>query len=175
MEILDIGCGPNKTPNATGIDIHPYDGVDVVHDIQSYPWPLKNNTFDKIVCSHVIEHIDDTVAFMREIHRIAKPNAQVTIITPHFSSSNSWVDPTHKKHFSVQWYKILTEGYLSVQTGRYECLKSEVAFGKSLRAKIGNFLYNWRGPEKWERSYAFIYQGSDITTDLKVIKTSNNT
>lgn len=170
MKTLDIGCGSNKTPGAVGMDIHPYEGVDIVHNLEKYPWPQSDSEYDKVVCSHVIEHIEDITAFMREIHRITKPGGEVFFATPHFSSANSWTDPTHRKHLSLQWYKLFTEGYLGAQTGRFELLSSDVTFGKSLRSKIGKCIARWRGQEKWEKNSAFVYPGMDILTYLRVQK-----
>ncbi len=170
MKTLDIGCGPNKTRGAVGMDIHPYEGVDIVHNLEQYPWPQQNSEYDKIVCSHVIEHIEDITSFMREIHRISKPEAEVFFATPHFSSVNSWTDPTHRKHLSYQWYKLFSEGYLAAQTGRFAVISSEVTFGKSLRAKIGRLITKLRGVDKWEKNHAFVYPGMDVLTRLKVVK-----
>ncbi len=170
MKTLDIGCGLNKTPNSVGMDIHAYPGVDIVHNLETYPWPSKDSEYERVVCRHVIEHIDDIASFMKEIHRIVKNKGEVYFETPHFSSINSWIDPTHKKHLSYQWYKLFTEGYLSQQTGRFELIKSEVTFGKSLRAFLGKLYAQIRGLEKWEKNSAFILPGMDIKTELKVSK-----
>jgi len=170
LRILDIGCGSKKADGAVGMDIHAYPGVDIVHNLETYPWPVESNHFDRVICQHVIEHIDDVAKFMKELHRIGKNGATVEVTTPHFSSVNSWTDPTHKKHFSVQWYKLFTEGYLIQQVGRYELVSSNVSFGKSLRAKIGSWISNMRGLEKWEKNHAFIYPGMDIFTVLKIQK-----
>lgn len=94
-ETVELGCGPKKPEGALGVDAYPYPGVDVVTDLNSIPWPLEDNRFDTINASHIIEHVEDVVSFLSEIHRIAKPGARVKIITPHFSSLNSWGDPTH--------------------------------------------------------------------------------
>jgi len=169
-KILDIGSGAFKQPGSVGMDIFPYEGVDIVHDMTKTPWPIEDHSFDGARGIHVIEHIPDFVAFMKEIHRICKADAVVEIRTPHFSSVNSWTDPTHVKHFSVQWYKVLTEGYLAAQTGTFECLESRVEFGKSLKAKIGSWIASFRGIEKWEKNNAFSYPGMDVVTLLKVKK-----
>ena len=41
--ILDLGCGSNKIPGSLGMDIHPYEGVDVVHSIDIFQWPIDDN------------------------------------------------------------------------------------------------------------------------------------
>lgn len=168
---LDLGCGSNKASGAYGVDIHPYDGVDQVLNVNEIPWSLPDSHFEKIRSLHVIEHVEDIVGFMKEIHRICKPGAEVYFETPHFSSINSWNDPTHKAHFSSQWYKeLMTGGYLAAQAGDFELTTSKVTFGKSLRARIGAFIAWLKGTEKWEKYSAFSFPGMDIQTTLKVKK-----
>ncbi|MCJ8277089.1 MAG: methyltransferase domain-containing protein [Bdellovibrionales bacterium] len=171
QKLLDLGCGRNKAEGHYGVDIHAYEGVDQVLNVNQLPWDLPDNHFEGIRSLHVIEHVGDVTEFMRELHRICKDGAEVYIETPHFSSLNSWNDPTHKAHFSSQWYKNLVgDGYLVDQCGQFELKKSTVTFGKSLRARIGNFLANLRGVEKWERYSAFSFPGMDIQTTLVVRK-----
>lgn len=56
---IDIGCGANKQgPDWVGMDYRKMEGVDIVQDITMFPWPIKDDTFDLAVTSHVIEHIN---------------------------------------------------------------------------------------------------------------------
>lgn len=169
-DIIDIGCGSSKLPGSFGVDLHPYAGVDKVLNLDETPWDLPSSAFRSIHATHVIEHVDDLVAFMREIHRIARPDAEVVIATPHFSSFNSWADPTHRRHMSTNWHELFDTGYLAAQTGRFACISSEVTFGKSIRNKIGKLLVKLLGVRSWEKSRAFSYPGMDIKTVLRVIK-----
>lgn len=171
QSFLDLGCGSNKAEGAYGVDIHPYPGVDQVLDVNHTPWDLPDNQFTSIRSLHVIEHVDNVVGFMRELHRVCQAGAEVYIETPHFSSCNSWNDPTHKAHFSSQWYKEFRPGgYLAAQSGDFELVQSHVTFGKSLRAKMGNWIARIRGIEKWEKYSAFSFPGMDIQTTLRVKK-----
>lgn len=54
---LDIGCGASKAPGFIGMDVRPLPGVDIVHNLEKYPWPLPDNTFNVVHASHVLEHI----------------------------------------------------------------------------------------------------------------------
>ncbi|MBP7119294.1 hypothetical protein KBA63_04375, partial [Candidatus Woesebacteria bacterium] len=51
---LDIACGQNKTPGFFGVDIAPGEGVDVVWDLEQFPWPFPDNSVDEAVCNHYI-------------------------------------------------------------------------------------------------------------------------
>ncbi len=105
MTKLDIGCGRNKIDGATGMDGVGLPGVDIVHELNDFPWPIKNNVFDEIHCNHVLEHIDDVVRTMQEIYRISKNQAKIHIKVPHASCSKTvWTDPTHKRGFTCRTF-----------------------------------------------------------------------
>ncbi len=170
-KIIDIGCGSNKTPGSFGVDIHPYPGVDQVVDVDRTPWPIADNSYQFIVVRHVVEHVSSLVGFMRELHRIAEPGAKIYFETPHFSSLNSWNDPTHCRHLSSRWSEGFQPGeYLAAQAGAFRIIQSNVTFGKSFRNRVGSLLTRWRGLDKWEKNYAFSYPGMDVVTVLEAVK-----
>jgi hypothetical protein len=118
----------------------------------------------------VVEHISDQVGFFREIHRVAKNGAVVHLETPHFSSSNSWADPTHVRHFSLFFTDPMCgDGYLVDATGRFELLNRRVNFGPLLGSMRARLISRLMGYEKWERS-AFRLPARNIFIDLKVVK-----
>jgi len=98
---LDIGCGKNKVPGFIGMDYRNFPGVDIVHDINVYPWPIENGSVAEINCSHFLEHLDhnrhnpERVRFMNEVYRILAPGGKITIITPHWASNRAYGDFTH--------------------------------------------------------------------------------
>lgn len=57
---LDIGCGASKQQGFVGIDVRPFPGVDIVWDIEKFPWPLPDNCASFAMTSHVVEHITPT-------------------------------------------------------------------------------------------------------------------
>src|SRR5437667_5581712 len=138
MQILDIGCGQSKTPGATGIDILPGNGVDIVHDLNKLPWPIEDNRFEQVVCSHVLEHLNDLVGTLNEIHRVSRNGARVEIITPHFSSLNSWEDPTHTRHFALRSFQFFdTQNKHCYTNRRMKTVDVRLSFGGGLWDKIG--------------------------------------
>lgn len=99
-QILDIGCGKNKIPGALGMDIDKSANPEILHDLNIYPYPIKDNEFDKIYAKHVIKHVNDPVIFIQECYRILKDNGTIFVETPHFSSRVAYSEPDHKRFFS---------------------------------------------------------------------------
>ncbi len=120
--------------------------------------------------NHVVEHINDQIGFFREIHRIAKKDAIVHLETPHYSSRNSWADPTHVRHMSLFFTDQMTnDGYLIDTTGEFELVSRRVNFGALFGSMRARFVAKFMGLEKWERS-AFKMPARNIYIDLKVVK-----
>jgi SAM-dependent methyltransferase len=55
---IDVGSGASKQPGFFGIDILPFDTVDLVWDIEKTPWPLPDECALQVIASHVLEHIN---------------------------------------------------------------------------------------------------------------------
>lgn len=96
---LDIGCGGNKHDGFVGIDYRPLKGVDIVHDLEVFPWPLPDESALMAVSTHVVEHINPHggtfIKFMDEVWRILKPDGEFGIVTPYAGSTGYYQDPTH--------------------------------------------------------------------------------
>ena len=63
MNILDVGCGNNKTQGAIGVDIYPDTQADVICNLNSYTYPFKNDIFDLIICKQIIEQYPIQICF----------------------------------------------------------------------------------------------------------------
>lgn len=97
---LDVGCGAHKQgPEWVGIDIQKLPGVDIIHDIETYPWPLPDNCVKIAVASHVAEHINPAkmgfIHWMNEVWRVVKVGHQFMMSLPYAGSPGYWQDPTH--------------------------------------------------------------------------------
>ena len=168
---VDLGCGDLKLPGALGVDWWPGPAVDLVADLDSVPWPLEDDSFERIRCRHIIEHVADVVAFMSEVHRIGRPGALVEVTTPHFSSTASWQDPTHCRHLSLSWYELFGEkGYLASRTGRFCFVSRSVHFSSALQSHFGKMVFRIYGAQRWEKHMAFRWPARDFETVLRIVK-----
>ena len=72
MRILDVGCGIHKQPGSIGIDRNPASRADVLADLDRFPYPFADSSFDRLTAIHVIEHVDDVIRTMEEFHRLVR-------------------------------------------------------------------------------------------------------
>ncbi|MCB9819647.1 methyltransferase domain-containing protein [Candidatus Nomurabacteria bacterium] len=99
--LLDIGCGggsamidmQNRGWRTTGTDFdtHAVENARQKNltvfqgDLLEQQFP--DNTFDAILMSHVIEHVPDPIAHLRECYRVLKPGGYLVAFTPNARSS----------------------------------------------------------------------------------------
>jgi SAM-dependent methyltransferase len=168
--ILELGCGRNRTAGAVGVDFNPDSAADIIHDLNVFPWPLESDSFDRVICRHVLEHLDDIMRVMAEIHRVCKDNGVVEIIAPHFSSARSWDDPTHKHSFTLKTFEFFGENHpYRGKNLSFEVLKRRLTFSSSLIKSPGRLVssLSWRW---YENNLAFIIPARSIEVTLRVRK-----
>lgn len=100
---LDIGPSYYKAKDFIGLDILRSAGVDVVGDARCMP--LRTSSIDEIYSSYCLEHIDDQLAVLKEIHRVCKSGATVRLILPHFSNPAFYDDLTHHRLYSTRSFE----------------------------------------------------------------------
>jgi len=179
--VLDLGCGRNKVTGALGLDRFPIEGVDVVHDLEQFPYPFETNRFDEIYARHVIEHVESVGRFLDELYRIAKPGGRLYINTPHYSYSNSWRDPTHRWHFSAYSFEYFEVGHPAdyyASTAKFRIVSVRITMLNLWRLVGMEWLINavnhhprWRFFRKfWEEYLAFIFRAREIQATLESVK-----
>lgn len=94
---LDVGCGDAKPAGWIGLDLRPLPSVDIVHDIQVFPWPVDDDSCLLVNLCHVYEHIEPKyrLRVMDELWRIIKPSGQLLLSCPYAISMGAFQDPTH--------------------------------------------------------------------------------
>lgn len=172
---LDVGCGNSKIPGAVGIDLVPGPQVDVVHDLNTFPWPLPANSFAIIKLWSVLEHLQDIVGTLDEVYRVARPGAKVLIGTPHFSSANAYTDPTHHHFFSARFIDYFVEGTeLSTEYGFYSKSRFRLEERRVTLSPFWSRLALGRLMNRilptYETYLCQVIRGADILLKLSVVK-----
>ena len=117
--VIDLGCGRRKKPGAIGLDIARVPGVDVIADV-TRPLPLKDSSVDEVYASHLLEHVDDLLAFMGEVWRVCRPGALVYFRFPHGSTPFlTWKDPTHRRGVYLAMFEYFDPTTLDGQVWGY--------------------------------------------------------
>jgi SAM-dependent methyltransferase len=81
---------------------------DRIWDLNNYPYPFEDNTFEEILAYSILEHLDDLIAVMEELHRIGKPGAKLDIRVPYWDGYGFASDPTHKRMFTEHTFDFFT-------------------------------------------------------------------
>ena len=81
------------------MDIRELPNVDIVHDVEEFPWPLPDECVKAAFASHLVEHINPHkfgfINFMDEVWRVMQEGGQFAMSLPHGSSPGYLQDPTH--------------------------------------------------------------------------------
>jgi len=172
--VLDVGCGKRKAePGAFGIDSSPSSAADTVWNLDQYPWPLESDQFVRIHMSHVLEHLDDPMRAMAEVYRMARDGADVFITTPHFSSHNSYTDPTHKRHLAAASFDYFTGQDFATFAGapfRFDIVEVRLTFGGNLILDNAGRLLTRLSLPWYERHAAWVFPALDIRCHLRARK-----
>jgi SAM-dependent methyltransferase len=96
---VNLGAGSSKIDGYVSLDKFEFFEPDIVHDLETFPYPFDDNSVDNIIMSHVLEHIgqhpDTFHAIIKELYRICKPAALIDIAVPHPRHDDFISDPTH--------------------------------------------------------------------------------
>jgi SAM-dependent methyltransferase len=175
LRVLDVGCGIHKQPGAIGLDRNPASRADVLADLDRFPYPFADGSFDRLTAIHVIEHVDDVIRTMEEFHRLVRKGGTVRIETPHYSDFSSFCDPTHKHHlnsFSFRYFGEDHGGFGYYSKARFRQL--------SVRVKLLAF-WRWLGFELlvnafpryrrfWEHYLCYVVRGKVMEFEFEVLK-----
>jgi 2-polyprenyl-3-methyl-5-hydroxy-6-metoxy-1,4-benzoquinol methylase len=114
-EVLEVGCGEGRGVGLLMAQAKSFTAVDKIKPLvdslqQKYPGGrfismsipplglLADNAYDVVVSFQVIEHIDNDLLFLKEIHRVLKPGGVALITTPNRKMSLSR-NPWHVREY----------------------------------------------------------------------------
>ena len=102
---LNLGSGSKILPGYTNVDKFDTYNPDIVHDLEKFPYPFKDNSVNEILLSHVLEHVgqnpDIFNKIIRELYRICANGTIINIKVPHPRHDDFLSDPTHVRPITV--------------------------------------------------------------------------
>lgn len=162
---LDVACGQNKTPGFFGIDIAKTDSVDLVWDLEKFPWPIPDNSVDQIVCNHYIEHTNDLIKFMEDLYRILKPGATALIRAPYYNSVRAWQDPTHTRVISEATFLYYNQDWLKANRLDHYGISADFDFSFGY-----DFMPDWALRSEEAKAFALRHY-TNVVADIQVLLT----
>jgi SAM-dependent methyltransferase len=103
--LLDVGCG-NKPYLSWFSRVTAYVGLDVTTDSDAdvivkpgESWPFEDASFDVVISTQVLEHVEDFENVRAEIGRVLRPGGQVVISVPFIYNEHG--SPGDFRRFSV--------------------------------------------------------------------------
>ena len=175
MRTLDVGCGLNKYPGSIGIDRNTASRADVICDLDHFPYPFADGSFDRVRAIHVIEHVEDVVRTMEEFHRLLRAGGRVRIETPHYTDYSSFCDPTHRSHlnsFSFRYFGEDHGGFGYYSHARFREISVRVKLLALWRWLGFEFLVNHslRFRKFWEHYLCFVVRGKVMEFEFEPVK-----
>ena len=175
QRILDVGCGIHKQPGAIGLDRNPASRADVIADLDRFPYPFADSSFDRLTAIHVIEHVNDVIRTMEEFHRLVRGGGTVRIETPHYTDFSSFCDPTHKSHlnsFSFRYFGDDNAGFGYYSPVKFHEISVRVKLLAFWRLLGFEFLVNHfrRYRKFWEHYLCYVVRGKVMEFEFQVIK-----
>ena len=122
------------------------DAADLRLDLQAIDLP--DASYGAVICSHVLEHVDDDAAAMRELRRVTKPGGWVLIMVPldlnrlQTLEDPAITDPAERERVFWQYdhvrlYAPDIEGRLDAAGFAVEAIRPRDAFGEATFARAG--------------------------------------
>lgn len=166
---INIGCGNKVKEGFVGVDKYACDAAEIICDATE-GLPFHDDEITAVYMDNFIEHVQDIPALMKELVRVCCNGAEITIITPHFTSLSSWKDPTHVHHLSFfsfdHFEKSSVAHYIG---GGLTTTHKKLSFGGGISGLIGRLLFTFSA-ETYERKFCFMFRASTLTVQLRVDK-----
>lgn len=170
---LNLGCGVRKLPDHWNVDSDPGCEPDERVDLEETPWPWPDDCVESVMLSHVLEHLGrDTptyLAIIRELYRVCRHGAEVTIVVPHPRHDQFLNDPTHVRPITVEGLDMFNHP-LNDEWARLRAANSRLAHG--LGVDMRRVSTEIRLDEPWRGEYAVGRLSAEQLTDA--IRRYNN-
>lgn len=155
--ILDAGCGTGRNllefgelGQATGVDVSAQAvefcrgrGLENVRQAAVEDLPFESSSFDLLLATDVIEHVDDDMSVLRELHRVAAREARLVLTVPAYEWLWSAHDESvhHRRRYTAGRLRerVLAAGWTpTVETYFFSTVLAPVALVRTVRTRTGS-------------------------------------
>ncbi len=156
---LNLGCGRKKMDGWTNVDYYCPE-ADMKVDLFQFPWPWADSSVDAVATSNFLEHTENLIETISEVHRILKPNGLFWVIVPHGRGLSAY-HPFHKQYFSRSSFQVISQNAQSNKHIWRPYGRPPMFWEQSYRVRLLNFgsrlrwtPFDWfasRFPSFWEK------------------------
>jgi SAM-dependent methyltransferase len=187
---LNLGSGCRQMPGFYNVDLVELPGVDVLADLNEPFDALPDDSVQAIYCRHTLEHVDNFIGLLGEIHRVVRPRGTIDIVVPHFSNPYYYSDPTHVRFFGLYTFFYFCDEAdqprrkvpsfysplrFQVESVRFHLLKASL-LEKAMRAIVQPIINRGIGWLDWyERRLCRLFPVSDVRYRLRPVKDATGT
>ena len=182
---LNLGSGGSRSVGVYGVDMLPLEGVDIQADLNEPLVLLPDNSVERVTSNHTLEHISNLMGLLGELHRLVRPEGQIRITVPHFSSPQGYSDPTHVRFFGLytmlyfadehRWHRRVPNFYSSI---RFDIESVKIQFDRDgfdrflggLKERVVNL--NVRTQACYERHFCWMCPAGEVTYIMRPKKIS---
>lgn len=175
MKILDLGCGRDRVKDAVTLDINNDFKPDVVHDLNKFPYPFEDKSFNKIYLNNILFHLEDIFKVLGELHRILDTNGEIIVTSAYFRSPYAFYYPNPKNLFTVKTFDFFDPDNFFFKTYKYTRTKfklKKIIFNENFKngfiKNLIKFFAN-RFPNYYENNISHIFPLDEIKYYLKKV------
>ncbi len=144
-ETINVGSGPRRLgPAVKNVDKHPYDGVDIVADLEAMT-PFADASVSRIICDNVLEHVPHPQKAVSELRRILKSGGVLYVSTPFYYPFHP--SPSDYTRWTKEGLLELFEGFevmeIGVRSGPFSSLSVQLSYLFATIFSFGSAFLYW--------------------------------
>jgi predicted SAM-dependent methyltransferase len=166
MKLLNLGCGRHYHPDWVKVDFHPSGPGVMAHNLEGR-LPFKDNEFDAVYHSHLLEHLPcyRVPFFLLECYRILKPRGIFRVVVP---------DMEQIARLYLHYLEMAIQGDEEAQS-RYEWILLEM-FDQVVRNQSGGDMLNyWKQNSMPAETFVLERVGSEVLDLLPQLRQTPQT
>jgi hypothetical protein len=113
LKRINLGSGRSKEKNFLNVDKNSKVNPDIVVDLNTFPWPFKDDEFGHILAKDSIQYLgntqEDFIKVLKEMYRISENGALWEIQVPHWRCDIALDDPNVKRVISPGMFHLFNQ------------------------------------------------------------------